>query len=492
MLHCRIVCICNPYHSNRSLVVQQMAMGAAQNAASSVAAGGSASAGAAAGGAAGGAASNSTTQAGAAGTAVTVAAIAAGLVVSGKALPPLCPNVFNPDIVEGRIAIDFLGTAGRLTVDQASLLETTFVDSYNAVFGCNSVYSRVALNCTIPCDTGENSARRCCVRVSDDIFGGVLRCPFECFVHCDGCPLNEPLFLIESTNETFFPTVAATNFSVGFTDTTNDTSPPAAFSTGDRSLQTEPGQCPPQCLVTRSVEDMVCGTFYNESHSCLAVRSETFENLLPDNQVEEVTLIPAPSSSPSDVPSTVPSVSPSQNPMAVPSTTPTVSPSTNPSVLPSISPSQQPSGAPSVSPSQQPSGAPSSWPTRAPTLMPSASPSLGIFEDLVLYDGSGNELGSLDGTVIIVSVVGSELTVEARVRSLVTEVDFFFDGEYVSNERMPPYYLNNDHEGVGIAYSPLAVPGDHWITATAIDADGALIGNRTATFATVESRKTRP
>ena len=101
--------------------------------------------------------------------------------------------------------------------------------------------------------------------------------------------------------------------------------------------------------------------------------------------------------------------------------------------------------------------------------------------DLVLYNGEGFDLGSLDGRQVFLDEVGSELTVRAITSQIVDYIDFYFDGEYVNRENREPYYLNQDNNEVGFAYPPLATPGTHNVTCVA-DEGGSETGRQTAIF----------
>jgi len=162
-----------------------MAVSAAQNAASSCANGvsaGQASAGTLVAGAGGDPGSSTTTTvATTVAVAAVASAVAAGVAVSQTkspaALPPICPNVTSPEIRRGQLAIDFLVDDPWLTKNQSAELERAFVDTYNDVFGCDSEYARVGLNCSIPCETvdvGNETSEICCGRKNSTVFGDLL------------------------------------------------------------------------------------------------------------------------------------------------------------------------------------------------------------------------------------------------------------------------------------------------------------------------------
>jgi len=504
-----------------------MAVAAAKNASSAVGAGTTAAAATAAvvaagGGAAGGAAGNasSATQAGVVVTAVAAASVVAGMAITGEdGVSLLCPKVTNPSVLPGYMAVDFLLRDGenrmerRLTLDQAAVMGSTFVETYNEMFGCQSDYNRLIINCTVPCDepVGEDfnsTSRFCCEQLDDPLFGEILRCSFNCFVHCKGCLESEPLFetpVGENSTSTTLETPA-----LPLNSTTPNPTMDSSNGTSVRLLQSAE-YCSPQCLLGKSVEDVVCGAFFNESDSsCVAVRAFTIDSTTsPEDTsdfsiVAETGYIDAPSAQPSTAPSITGSMSPSSWPSQEPTNAPTLNPSNVPSLRPSnlptrapsqgpslapttLPPSESPTPAPSESPTLSPTISPTRAPSASPTLFPSTSPTNDAIFDLVLYNSEGVDLGSLTGRPRIwIAQVGSELTVRAIPSDpdAVDRVDFYFDGSWVNGENIEPYYLNNDERGVGIAYPPLAAPGEHNVTALA-EKDGVPTGRQTAIFQVV-------
>ena len=280
-----------------------MAVAATQQAAGAVGTAGTkaASAAAAAGGAAGGAAasggsSSATTQAGVVVTAVVAVSVYAGLVVGKDGVSLICDNVTDASVLPGSMAIDFIGTGSSrlLTTDEAAVMGSTFVETYNGLFGCDSDYSRLIINCTIPCDM-NSAPRQCCERLNNDpIYGEVLRCSFDCNVHCSGCAVNEPLFALVDANETSAP------FSGVLSNSTADITNGNQFG---RSLQSEACSSP-QCLISKNVSNVVCGSFFNNNVTCVAARAFTLDSSVDDFAlVEETPLIEAPSAQPSVAPS---------------------------------------------------------------------------------------------------------------------------------------------------------------------------------------------
>lgn len=510
-----------------------MAVAAAKNVSGSlgtghVAAAATAAAGGAAGGGAAGNASTTATQAGVVVTAVAAAAVVAGMVAAGDdqvvSLP--CPNVTNAGVFPGSMALDFLLGGGdgdgestiaerrRLTIDQAAAMGATLVETYNEVFGCQSEYNRLIVNCTVPCDEPvvdgvfNSSSRRCCERLDDPVFGNILRCSFDCFVHCAGCLESEPLF--EDPADGNYSTSTITTLpetSAPLNSTTLNPAVDSGSSGAARLLQSDE-YCSPQCLIGKSVEDVVCGGFFNGS-SCVAIRSFTFETTsYPGDTssdftiVAETPFIDAPSAQPSAPPSVTGSTSPSSWPSREPTVAPSLRPSNAPTLRPSRAPTRAPSQAPTTLPTTLPTRAPSASPTLAPSALPTLSPTISPTQapsalptlsptrsptsivDLVLYNGNGDDLGSLLGTSrVSISQVGPELTVRAMVTDLdtVDRVDFYFDGSRVNREDSEPYYLNKDQKGVGFAYPPLSILGEHNVTALA-EKDGVQTGRQTAIF----------
>jgi hypothetical protein len=120
--------------------------------------------------------------------------------------------------------------------------------------------------------------------------------------------------------------------------------------------------------------------------------------------------------------------------------------------------------------------------------MPSSAPTCGAITGLSLYDTTtGTSLFSLvDGATIDISETGDSLTVIADMcRPVYSSVDFYFDGAFVRTERIPPYTLTGNDNNLLWPYEPLAVPGPHNITATALNDGGLLVDSYTATFETV-------
>jgi hypothetical protein len=156
-----------------------MAVSSAQNAVSSVATGkmvavgGSTGAGGSALGSSGSGGNSATT------TVVVVTAVAAatlaGVYVSETGQSLLCPNVASPDFFTGGMAIDFIWSEQRkLTTGEATPAATSVIETYNELFGCNSEFSRVLVNCSIPCERptgpGLESPEICCDDVDDPFF----------------------------------------------------------------------------------------------------------------------------------------------------------------------------------------------------------------------------------------------------------------------------------------------------------------------------------
>ena len=191
---------------HRTVVLQQMAVQAAANAGNSAAAASTAVAGSTAGAGVGAGVSAGVS------TGTTIAAvsgaIAAGVALTGSAAlfapGEICPEVLNHQEHTGSAAFRFLTQEDFLSKQQATDLETVFEEAYNADLGCASNFSRVAINCTIPCYDAplvyENGTQivdangdeifeeRCCKRaLVDDLIGSALVCEFECLMHCDGC-----------------------------------------------------------------------------------------------------------------------------------------------------------------------------------------------------------------------------------------------------------------------------------------------------------------
>jgi hypothetical protein len=83
-----------------------------------------------------------------------------------------------------------------------------------------------------------------------------------------------------------------------------------------------------------------------------------------------------PVAAPSSQPSRRPSSQPTSKPSRLPTISPSVQPTSRPSNQPFSAPSGQPSSQPTAKPSNQPSGRPSRQPTRRPTTQPSRYPSV--------------------------------------------------------------------------------------------------------------------
>ena len=159
-------------------------------------------------------------------TTVVTAVAAAGVyaLTPGTTTPLLCPTVIAPDRLPGQVSFDILGLTRRPNATEALQLANSFVAVYDRAFGCDSTFSRRMINCTLPCTvvvdddddqsnttTGllnvssfsQNVTRtQCCEELfdQDDSFGStnrsLVQCTFSCFVHCVGCPMEEPLFLV--------------------------------------------------------------------------------------------------------------------------------------------------------------------------------------------------------------------------------------------------------------------------------------------------------
>jgi hypothetical protein len=193
-----------------------------------------------------------------------------------------------------------------------------------------------------------------------------------------------------------------------------------------------------------------------------------------------------PSLLPSKEPSTAPTVAPTWTLSSTPSIVPSQEPSVYPSFHPAASPSAYPTFTPSLLPSFHPTSIPSWSPTEIPSRTPSQSPSRDAVFDLVLYDDTGRNYGSLHGKRVNIAEVGSALTVKADVSSLVDAVFFYFNDSLVSREGIEPFFINqNDENNVGYAYPPIATLGKHNITAIGEDSNGIEIGRQTAVFTTI-------
>lgn len=493
-----------------------MAVSSAQNAVSSVATGKMVAAGVSSGvgGSAlggSGSSSNSVTTTVVVATAVAAATLA-GIFVSETGQSLLCPNVVNPDFFTGGMAIDFIRSDQRkLTTGEATSVATSLIETYNELFGCNAEFSRVIINCTVPCDRptdlGVNSTDVCCDDIDDPYFGILLRCTFVCVVHCRGCSAMEPLFSSGLTKN------ATQNSTI---DTTTRSKSKA---TENRYLQNNPAtSCDNICQVVDALERTVCNVI-NTTGTCLAARYLIFRdvstmengNAYGDSDIADSSyLAEMPSYQPTSVPSFAPSFTESAYPSYVPSLLPSKEPSTAPTVAPtwtlSSTPSIVPSQEPSVYPSFHPAASPSAYPTFTPSLLPSfhptsipswspteipsrtpsQSPSRDAVFDLVLYDDTGRNYGSLHGKRVNIAEVGSALTVKADVSSLVDAVFFYFNDSLVSREGIEPFFINqNDENNVGYAYPPIATLGKHNITAIGEDSNGIEIGRQTAVFTTI-------
>jgi len=82
---------------------------------------------------------------------------------------------------------------------------------YNDVLGCDSLFSRVAVQCDVPCVKTMEKEKQCCARTTDEHYGEVLRCPFHCTIQCEGCFPEEPMFWEGHTTAT-----SAAKRSLGF------------------------------------------------------------------------------------------------------------------------------------------------------------------------------------------------------------------------------------------------------------------------------------
>ena len=345
-----------------------MAVGAAQNAAASVASGSAAAGGASSSAGALGAVVNNSGSTATATAATAVVAAAAYYATTAGGVPLLCPNIESPDILAGRVSFDFLGLERRPDQSEGLNMTTSFIGLYDDIFGCNSSYARRLVNCSLPCfeeQDGNFSKTVCCEEANDSLFSEFLRCTFDCFVHCDGCAVEEPLFL-DPGPAGVFPSSEPSSRSPG-----SDTARQRFLDENDESES-------PLYLVGRGLEAELC----SDGSSCRVIRSfvyskpaglenSTFSAL--SDVVTGQTFLPFPSSvpstEPSSIPSTSPSKSPSVNPTSMPSGLPTTTPTESPSKDPSAGPSVSPSTRPSKTPTNRPSSVPSPSPTREPKKM---------------------------------------------------------------------------------------------------------------------------
>jgi len=88
----------------------------------------------------------------------------------------------------------------------------------------------------------------------------------------------------------------------------------------------------------------------------------------------QYSLLPAPTSSPTEIPSLSPSAVPTIQPSPLPTFIPSLAPSDQPSASPSSKPSSRPSSNPTVTPTSRPSAIPTTQPSRRPTRTPSITP----------------------------------------------------------------------------------------------------------------------
>lgn len=301
-----------------------MAVGAAQNASGAVATGASgavAVGGGGAGAAAGSASSTTQTAAGATVVTAVAAGVAAATLMNG--VPLLCPNVPNPSLFRGQMAVDFLGMNSHLSLQQAGIFTSRFLDTYDEIFGCDSLYSRKMVNCSLLCDAKDpmDNATMCCEALTDENYGDYHRCSFTCFVHCDGCLESEPFFA-EATpplyvsfpnNETLSNSTETTDLFSNNTTLRNNISD-TDERVGQQFLQQvdeieKETDCSSICIMARAMEELVCDNLLNETENCLVFRSFAVLQI----QIEEendvgdlLTLIPLPTFHPSSTPSITP------------------------------------------------------------------------------------------------------------------------------------------------------------------------------------------
>jgi hypothetical protein len=494
-----------------SVVLQQMAVGAANNAAGSAANGSSALSAAVLGppapvptsGGDGGAAGP--VSAGVATASVVAAAVAAGVVVSGRSVGGvrICPNETKPEILRGLATVDFMGNVSFLRPDQAMLLGTTFEEVYNDVFGCASDFSRVAMNCEVSCydvavfaehKNGTNSVeQQCCNRTTSLEFGEILRCPISCNVHCQGCNYHEPLFWVNSTADSFNESLVVSTLA-----TAND-----PFLLGRASFVPD-GQggttCSSICKVAKAIGSRVCKDVSSETQDCItellaydtvsgeAVGSYVVSTPPTTNPSESPKQYPSrtPTEFPSKRPSPSPSELPSQSPSGVPTTTsptgaptslpskpptplPTQTPTEMPTQPPSESPTQTPTESPTWSPSKRPTMQPSSAPSDAPTSTPTQSPTLPPISFNLVNTISDTTIRALfSGSVINLAKDGASLSIEAVPRDgVVGSLLFTLDGLAFKTENNAPYFLGGDDMGTNYFSVPLLSSlGRHQLVAT--------------------------
>ena len=419
-----------------------MAISAANNAASSVASGSQVLAGGNAVGVAGGAgsggttsSSGTTTAAATAAAAVTAAAVAAGVVVSRQSggTPPICPNVSNPHLYQGSATMDFLGIKRYLNVYEARNLSTVFEESYNNTYGCESDFSRITLNCTIPCnDVHSNDStaieQRCCSPFQTADFGDVMRCSIECTVHCDGCYESEPFFWVNETitsaDNKFRRLIEdALVFDDGSNATIGDDNTTMASADGARGTE--------QVDIGALVGEWFCKTISPDDPECGILELSAYDVVTGERESRVRYLDP-----------------------------PTPAPSTMPSQSPSASPSFSPTLVPTVSPTLAPTNAPTQAPT--PTPPPIAFYLVNAATNTVIRQFANEGM-------IVLSEDGSSLTFTAEPRdtSNVGSIVFTLDGVVYRPESDPPYALGgNKPRWNYFPVSALAVVGQHELIAT--------------------------
>lgn len=430
-----------------------MAISAAQSASSSLAAGSSAAA-AAGGTGAGGVAkavygtaaikSSSTTTTITATAIVTTVATGVYVVMDGTG--PICPLISAPDIHRGSMSFEIMGFDTSLSERQATNLTTSFVEQYNQVFGCDSEFARTLVNCTLPCRTESNEANftnatRCCEETENSVFGDTVSCTLSCFVHCAGCSLEEPLFLVPELETAIFPTAAPTSdngllnlnlaLTTGNNSTVNNSDSIGETCSGHyvdqgTSISRREGSCSRLYQIGRLLENELCET----QSSCRLVRGTVLSNHTTESS----------NSSAAAVPFTEVTFLPF--------------PSTAPTPLPSFAPSSEPS-----------------------SLSFSAS----------FYDEIGFFHGLVDGATIQASSFSlTPLTIRVDASSNVASVLFVLDEDsaFVDNES-PFFIAGNSNAGLGMPFPPLLGIGSHTLTVVLYDGDNNELGSRTFSFEVV-------
>ena len=104
--------------------------------------------------------------------------------------------------------------------------------------------------------------------------------------------------------------------------------------------------------------------------------------------------------------------------------------------------------------------------------------------ELILYDGKGVALLSLtDDIIIALAIVGMDLTVRALAQGQVDQVDFFFNGQSVTSEKIEPYYLfQDDRNGVWDSVRTLHWPYQGNTVTAVAELNGERTGYQSATF----------